>query len=682
MPPPLSPSRLNDFLGCPHQVALWLAGIKPTEEADATITLIREKGFEHEATVLARLEQLHGPADRIPASGKLEDRVRLTAEAIKRGSKLIYQGALVSEPWLGYPDFLVQADGSKAFQAEDAKLARKPKGEHVLQLGVYAELLSQLFGISVQDAVVHVATADPVSIDLRRTRYILKRLMRGFERFVAEDAKATKPLPCAACAQCDYKPRCEAEWRAADSPFYVAGVSGAQLVKLEGAGLRTLSQLADLAPTTKVDGMGSETVAKLVAQARLQREAKAKAAHSFELLPLARGRGFGMLPPPDGGDLYFDMEGDPLAGAGLEYLFGIFGELPDDSEATFHPIWGHTPAEEKAAFERAMDLFIEQMRRHPGAHIYHYAGYEPAALKRLAMRYATMEAELDQLLRERRFVDLYRVVTQALRASTESYSLKDLEAIYWRERAGEVKTAADSIVEYERWCISKDPAILESIAAYNKDDCVSTGQLHKWLESLRPAGARLEIVDESAPEKRDRSAERAALEAQKQRLAAAVRASGHGDARVRELVAELLWFHQRSQKPGWWAVFERQAWSEEELIEDPESLGGLRLDPNTRPVQVKQSMDTAYLFPPQDTKLKVGDTPKVAESIANAGTIMDFSAEDGRIVLRRGIKSGPIRGAVTRFSLSSIPRPKLAQITTLRPSPISPSISLIDNLRS
>jgi hypothetical protein len=26
---PLSPSRLNDYLGCPHQAALWLAGVEP-----------------------------------------------------------------------------------------------------------------------------------------------------------------------------------------------------------------------------------------------------------------------------------------------------------------------------------------------------------------------------------------------------------------------------------------------------------------------------------------------------------------------------------------------------------------------------------------------------------------------------------------------------------------------------
>ena len=141
-------------------------------------------------------------------------------------------------------------------------------------------------------------------------------------------------------------------------------------------------------------------------------------------------------------------------------------------------------------------------------------------------------------------------------------------------------------------------------------------------------------------EKREQSAERAQLEARKQALAAAVRACPHGDARVRDLIAELLWFHQRSQKPGWWALFERQAWSEDELVDDAESLGGLQLDTNTPPVQVKRSLDTTFVFPPQDTKLKVGDTPRIAETLGYAGSIVELSAEDGRIVLRRGMKSG------------------------------------------
>jgi predicted RecB family nuclease len=650
---PLSASRLNDFLGCAHAAALWLAGVTPEGEVDATLKLVREKGFEHEALVLARLEEEYGKAASIPTKGNSAEREKATRDAIEAGSTLIYQGALSQAAWLGYPDFLVRSETAEGavFEPEDAKLARRAKGEHILQLGLYAELMEAIYGIPVRSGVIHVAAGTPENFDLRRTRYILKRLMRAFERFVADESRSSKAVPCAACEKCDYKNRCEEEWRKADSPFFVAGLNGTQVVKLAAAGVHTLTQLAQLPVGTKIEGMGSDTVTKLSAQARLQLSASKTGKSAFELLPLSRGRGFAMLPAPDKGDLFFDMEGDPLAAPGLEYLFGIYGRVADPGTPTFKAIWAHDAAQEKAAFECVMRLFIDQVARYPGSHIYHYAAYEPTALKRLAMRYATMEGELDQLLRERRFVDLYRVVVQAVRASTESYSIKDLEAIYWRKRTGDVQTASASIVEYERWSVTRDQTILDSICAYNEDDCLSTAHLRDWLEGLRPAGAHLEIVDERA-EKTELSAERAEREARKQALAVAVRSCSVGNARIRDLVAELLWFHQRSQKPGWWALFERQAWSEDELIDDAESLGGLRLDPATPPVAVKRSFDTTYLFPPQDTKLKNGDTPRIAETLGSCGTIVEISAEDGRAVLRRGAKAGALPD---RFSLVPAP---------------------------
>ena len=45
-------------------------------------------------------------------------------------------------------------------------------------------------------------------------------------------------------------------------------------------------------------------------------------------------------------------------------------------------------------------------------HIFHYAPYEPGALKRLMGRYATREDEVDDLLRNKVFVDLYGVTRQ------------------------------------------------------------------------------------------------------------------------------------------------------------------------------------------------------------------------------------------------------------------------------
>jgi predicted RecB family nuclease len=67
-------------------------------------------------------------------------------------------------------------------------------------------------------------------------------------------------------------------------------------------------------------------------------------------------------------------------------------------------------------------------------HIYHYAPYEPAAMKRLMGRYATRQEEIDRFLRAGLFVDLFQVVRHAVRASVESYSIKQLEPFYGFER--------------------------------------------------------------------------------------------------------------------------------------------------------------------------------------------------------------------------------------------------------
>jgi len=176
------------------------------------------------------------------------------------------------------------------------------------------------------------------------------------------------------------------------------------------------------------------------------------------------------------------MEGDPFEAGGLEYLFGI--RYRKNGAMRFGPFWAHDRAGEKRAFERLMDFLAERLARFPGMHIYHYAHYEPTALKRLMSLHGTREAQVDDLLRAGKLVDLYKTVKEALRSS-EGYGLKDLEAFYMAARTGEVRDAGASIVQYERWRESGDPALLESIARYNSDDCLSTELLRDWLWSLR-----------------------------------------------------------------------------------------------------------------------------------------------------------------------------------------------------
>src|SRR5262249_22982683 len=128
-------------------------------------------------------------------------------------------------------------------------------------------------------------------------------------------------------------------------------------------------------------------------------------------------------------------------------------------------------------------------------HVYHYAAYEPTALKRLMGRYGTREDEVDRLLRGSVLVDLLRAVRQSLRASVESYSIKKMEPFYGFSRDVDLRDAGSSIVAFEQWLELGEgdrPAAdhLDRIERYNRDDVVSNQRLRDWLEGLRDELAR------------------------------------------------------------------------------------------------------------------------------------------------------------------------------------------------
>lgn len=139
-------------------------------------------------------------------------------------------------------------------------------------------------------------------------------------------------------------------------------------------------------------------------------------------------------------------------------------------------------------------------------HIYHYAAYEVTALRRLMGRYASCESEIDQLLRNEVFVDLYLVVRQRLLVGETSYSLKSIEKLYRDERQNEAASAADSLVYYQRWLEARDgpdwrasPA-LRLIREYNREDCESTWKLACWLRNVQKEAGIAYVPNPAVPE--------------------------------------------------------------------------------------------------------------------------------------------------------------------------------------
>ncbi len=661
----VSATDLVGYLACDHLATLELGRVeglweKPIRQDDPTIALIQEKGDLHEATYLAalraeglRVVEIETGDLRTP--DQLRDAQALTLEAMSDGVDVIFQATFFDGRWRGHADFLFKRPdrpspvlGSWSYDIGDTKLARSVKAGAILQMCVYADLLAGLQGIPPEwlyvitgDGVRHAYRHDDFSAYFRyvRTRFDA-RIVDG----LANGPAATYPNPVDHCRVCSWFPMCMDRRRADDHLSIVAGMRRIDTERLNDSGIPTLAGLAVLEPDRAIQGIGAPQLTRIREQARLQLQKRVTGELAFELITpdaVDTGRGLRALPEPSVWDLFFDIEADPWATeVGLEYLLGVVEEV--DGEPRYLDIWATSQEAEKAAFERFIRLVIDRLDAHPAMHVYHYGGYEAGAIKRLMQRHATCVDEVDRLLRGDVLVDLLNVVRQGIRASVERYSLKDIEKFYMPAREGPVTDAGFSVVAFETWLKEGDQAILDGIALYNRDDCVSTWMLRAWLEERRTeAIERWPDLDWDrpfavAPEPS------AALTDWLQKVEDRVRAltaelatADHSpEADGRRLLADLLDWHRREEKSQWWRWFElKDDLTIEQLVTDREALAGLSFLEEFEGHGVMRHR--RYRFEPQDHGFHVGDGATDKGTGKGAGTIVSLDDAAGIVVLKR-----------------------------------------------
>lgn len=489
----LSASDLVGHLNCRHVTSQDLqvadGKLEAPKQFDPLLDILRERGQKHEDAYLEHLALGGHESTRIDGFGIDDDSVAATFFAMRAGADIIVQAALRAGRWSGRADVLKKVErpsalGAWSYEVVDTKLARETKGGTVLQLCLYSELLAVMQGAEPEFAYVVVPWSDyaeePYRLDDYRAYY--RKVKASAEAATtAVEVLASYPEPVAHCDVCRWFDSCEKRRRQDDHLTFVAGISQNQISELREHGIDRLAVLAEMElPVGWKPRRGSaESLESVAKQARLQLQARITGQPVHQLLDVEPGYGLCLLPEPSVGDVFFDLEGDPFIGEhGLEYLFGYhYAEL--DGSKHYVGDWCFTRADEKAAFERFMDFVQARLERYPDLHIYHYAPYEPAALKRLMGRYATREDELDALLRGKRFVDLYGVVRHSLRASVESYSIKRLEPFYGYQRQVPLRDANVALSALQAALEladgnAVDEASRTAVLGYNQDDCVST----------------------------------------------------------------------------------------------------------------------------------------------------------------------------------------------------------------
>jgi hypothetical protein len=475
-----------------------------------------------------------------------------------------------------------------------------------------------------------------------------RRVRSGLETAIgAEVAAEIYPDPKEHCDTCRWQDRCDKRRRADDHLSLVAGITKVNIDELKRHGVDTVAALATMTspmPWKPTRG-AAQSYNRVREQARIQIEGRKAGTVLYELLPVASGFGLARLPEPTAGDVFFDLEGDPFAGeGGFEYLFG-YAFADGDGNAAYTDDWAFSREDEKKIFERFIDFVMERLKHHPDLRIYHFAPYEPAALKRLMGRYASREEGIDFLLRSRRFVDLFGVVRNGLRASVESYSIKKLEPLYGFSRDTTLSDANVALAKVQACLELGDIEFINEddrrvVAGYNRDDCVSTWRLRDWLEARRAdlVASGTAVSRPGAPE----GAPTEALGDWQERINALIDrltsdvpsdvADRTAEQHARWLLAHTLDWHRREQKAQWWEYFRLSGLTAEELLDERAGLSGLTfagVNGGTAKAPVHR-----YKFPPQETEMRGGEDLRNLGG-AKLGAVEAISIDDRWVDIKK-----------------------------------------------
>ena len=677
-------SDVANFLACQEltQLDLGMARgvLRPPHPRDLGFEDLVRRGEEHERAVLEGFRADGWEVADLSGAG---DPAGATAAAVRGGAGVIYQGTLTGNggALFGRPDFLVRADllpvpdgeprpDGRHYEVVDAKLARTAKARAVLQTAFYSRLLAELQGTEPRWMHLALGNGDFFPFKVKDFAAYERQTRRRLEEVLGAGPPAgLYPEPVEHCAICRWSELCAGRRRQDDDLSLVAGMTTGQRRALKAAGIATRRGFAGRAELPRLDRVSRDALARAQGQARLQVASDDDGVIRYEILAperdgdgaLVANRGLLALPEPVTGDLFFDIEGaryysEDSREFGLQYLFGVVdtADLDSSGQPRYTAFWAFGRQGEKRAFEELVDFITKRRAVCPGLHVYHYNHYEPTSVDHLTElhgtrqeavgalmgRFATREDEVDDLFRLGVFVDLYRVVRQGVQAGVESYSIKRLEPLCGYERRVDLRAATASLIEFEAaledGTAAGDAGRQRVVAGYNEDDCRATLALRDWLEDRRRdlAERTREQLPRPVVVEPVRAPEDPAVTRIRSALLAGVSASSWTDEeRARVLLADLLDWHRREDKPAWWRYFYVRGLSPAELIGEPDALGGLSGGEIVN--RVSRSVVRRFSFPPQEHRFSCGQTAYDVET-GRGWSVWAVDDANGTIELKIG----------------------------------------------
>ena len=660
-----SPTDLTTFVSSPF--ANWMNRFALEEKnvialKDSTngmMEKLAECGILHEKKQLEKFRSAGKIIHEVPSKGSSRERLQATIAAMKSGVDVIYQAYLELLPFAGVADFLVKVPATSSlgdwqYEIWDTKLSSDVKPAYLLQMSCYAEMLQSIQHNLPGTLTVALGSGHNQSFKTQDYFYYYLCIKAEFLKS-QENFDPNRPIdPDGSDSYGNWTDYANQLFIQKDHLIQVANIRKSQILKLQYAGVATMTQLANLPNEFRVTGINTETLSKLRSQAKIQLDSAGLAKPLFKIIQ-NENQGLATLPTASRMDIFFDIEGFPLEKGGLEYLWGST-YFDEKNQRQFIDFWAHNEEQEKQCFIEFIQWAYDRWQRDPRMHIYHYASYEITACRKLMGKYGVCEMEVDQLLRNEVFVDLYKIVKAGLLLGEPRYSIKNVEHLYRAKRNTDVANGGDSVVVYDNWRSQfvmdhpnqqpnrlawKEDKNLSDIRDYNKDDCDSTQELVDWLREQQELNQIPRIVLLPESDKPDAVVETSPLYSALISIAERDRLMNPNKIPIAETIAGLLGFHRRESKPMFWRLFDRRDADVLELFEDLDCIAGCTRT-NKPAFKVKErDRNQAYEYsfdPNQECKGLTGDyyihESLIPESKSKKVEVIEIDTSAGLLIIK------------------------------------------------
>lgn len=465
----IRPSDATAWISCIRRA--WLDKHHPAEfETDAFSQLLIDLGLEHEAAMLARLENQYP----VSKANSFEH----TCTLMQQGAPVIYQGRLLDEQegLAGYPDFLIRHESGQ-YQPADAKLSLSEHKKAIqIQLGVYRRLLAN-------DLPALVFLGDGRTALLgHEADALVDAFIAGMRSLLDMPYQPAVRYSHSKCRTCPYHAHCLPEFEAKEDISLLYGIHGHAADHLAANGIATITQLA-------------VSTAECVPDVPYLKGNKRKHRAILQAKSFLTGQIFQLDQAvlPQGTWIHFDIEDNPLTSTRERHVY-LWGFLtPAYARENFDAVWTDDETSDYEGWIGFLQKIEAYRSQYAPLVLAHYSNHEKATIKQYAKRYAMENhATVTWLLGDDSpLFDLQKPVLDCLVLPLQGYGLKDickhpdLVNFQWEnEESGSQWSVAQFSRFQSETNLAEKQKIKTEILGYNRDDVMATRQLEVWLRRL------------------------------------------------------------------------------------------------------------------------------------------------------------------------------------------------------